>query len=73
MPEMDGSELLRALRTDCAGVPVIAMSGVDEWRSWLGTAEQLGARATLRKPLRGAQLLHAVRQTLDNSPMRAVA
>lgn len=71
MPEMDGTELLRALRVDRPGVPVIAMSGVEEWKEWLRIAEHLGAFATLRKPVSSAQLLQVVHQALSGIRMDA--
>ena len=73
MPEMDGSELLRTMQTDGSHVPVIAMSGVDDSKDRLRSAERLGARITLIKPFSGPQLLNAVRHTLAPSKQQAVA
>jgi CheY-like chemotaxis protein len=73
MPEMDGSELLRTMQTDGSHVPVIAMSGVDDSKDRLRSAERLGARITLLKPFSGPQLLNAVRHSLAPSKQQAVA
>ena len=52
MPEMDGIEVIRALRARGATFPVIAMSGggVFDKALLLGSAGALGAAATLDKP-----------------------
>ncbi len=52
MPEMDGIEVLRALRAKGTMVPVIAMSGggVFDKRLLLGSAGALGATGRLDKP-----------------------
>jgi DNA-binding response OmpR family regulator len=59
MPEMDGIEVIAALRRQFPGVKVIAMSGrpgVD----YLSVAKELGAARILRKPFEMNELLHAV-------------
>ena len=73
MPEMDGTELLRTMQSDGSNVPVIAMSGVDDSKDRLHSAERLGARTTLRKPFSGPQLLNTVRRTLNTPKRQAVA
>lgn len=73
MPEMDGTELLRALQTERPGIPVIAMSGIDEWNEWLRIAIHLGAFATLHKPIMAPQLLQIVEQALNRMPEEALA
>ena len=67
MPEMDGVELMRTLRTARPTLPIIAISGVDEWEEYLGIATNLGAKATLRKPIDAAQLAQTVGQVLDGA------
>ena len=59
MPEMDGIEVIAALRRQFPGVRVIAMSGrpgVD----YLSVARELGAARILRKPFAMDELLSAV-------------
>jgi len=68
MPEMDGIELIRALRVVRPGLPIIAISGVDEWAEYLRIAIQLGARAALRKPIAAPQLLAAISEVMTPLP-----
>jgi DNA-binding response OmpR family regulator len=70
---MDGTELIRTMQTDGSNVPVIAMSGVVDWKDRLRGAERLGARTILSKPFSGPQLLSAVRRTLHPPKQQAVA
>lgn len=59
MPEMDGIEVIAALRRRFPGVKVVAMSGrpgVD----YLAVAKELGAARILRKPFIMDELLSAV-------------
>lgn len=59
MPEMDGIEVIAALRRHFPGVKVLAMSGrpgVD----YLTVAKELGAARILRKPFAMDELLNAV-------------
>ncbi len=67
MPERDGVELIREIKTRWPDVPVIAMSG--GWRSInpdtvLEMARALGAEGGLVKPFDRATLVAAVRRTL---------
>jgi signal transduction histidine kinase/ActR/RegA family two-component response regulator len=73
MPEMDGLELMRLLRAERPSLPVIAISGVEEWAEYLRIAVHLGAKATLRKPVVAAELVRTVREALgdDQSPPSA--
>ena len=60
MPEMDGIELVAALRKQFPGIRVVAMSGrpgVD----YLAVARELGVRHTLRKPFEINELLAALK------------
>ena len=62
MPEMDGIEVIAAVRKKFPDVRVIAISGkpgVD----YLGVARELGVAATLRKPFEVEQLLAALKGT----------
>jgi DNA-binding response OmpR family regulator len=59
MPEMDGIEVISALRRQFPGVKIVAMSGrpgVD----YLSVAKELGAARILRKPFGMDELLSAV-------------
>ena len=59
MPEMDGIEVIAALRRQFPGVKIVAMSGrpgVD----YLAVAKELGAARILRKPFVMDDLLQAV-------------
>ena len=62
MPQMDGLELLRVLKSDQPTLPVIVMSGTDPGRRarLFGVAGGLGAKAALAKPFRAEALLDAV-------------
>jgi len=62
MPEMDGVELIQALRSVAPQLKIIAMSGGGRFRQTeaLDMAEPLGAFATLRKPFGLDALLEAV-------------
>jgi CheY-like chemotaxis protein len=52
MPDMDGFELLTALRAAKCAVPVVAISGgVAKGYDFLRAAKRLGAAATFQKPL----------------------
>ncbi len=64
MPEMDGIELMRALVAEQPLVPIVALSGVNDWGYYLRIALRLGARAGLRKPMKAAELVATVRDLL---------
>jgi CheY-like chemotaxis protein len=68
MPVMDGMELIRKLRFQRPGLPVIAISGADDWQSYRRLAVDLGARAALQKPVDRDELVGAVRQSLTGAP-----
>jgi CheY-like chemotaxis protein len=69
MPEMDGLELIAALRTLRPELPVIAMSGgSDKSDSCLARAKELGARSALAKPFQVQQMLEAVARALPAPP-----
>jgi CheY-like chemotaxis protein len=67
MPEMDGFEILGAIRAAAPGTPLILMSGggrslrVDDL---LRAAKLLGAWQVLRKPFSGEELLRVVQGAL---------
>jgi len=66
MPGMNGFQFIEELRTILPLVPVIAVSGGGRFSgaNVLGGAEELGATATLAKPLRRAELLALIEKTL---------
>ena len=70
MPEMEGLEMIGALRKSRPSLPVVAISGAFDGR-YLDMALVLGARATLAKPLSLPRLLQTVRQTLGLDPAGA--
>ncbi len=66
MPEIDGIEMIVAVRQQFPALPVIAMSGaIPNADLYLGIATNLGVRHTLAKPFNAEKLLHAVNQTLE--------
>lgn len=65
MPEMDGVELIRVLQKTKPDLPVVALSGLDEFVGYLKIATQLGARVALRKPVTPRALIDAVNQALE--------
>lgn len=73
MPEMDGLELLRAIRKEQPLVKVIAMSGGGRMvgAEILGYAEMLGAASVLVKPFEIEQLLEAVRDLFPDAESSA--
>jgi CheY-like chemotaxis protein len=62
MPELDGAELIRALRGKWPDVRIIAISGVEY--PYLRMAIGCGAKATLRKPVEASQLVQTVQRVL---------
>lgn len=66
MPEMDGLELIAALRGLCPQVPVIAMSG-STTGGYLALARRLGAQAVLAKPFRFQELERLLEEALAQS------
>ncbi len=69
MPEMDGIEVINALREATAGAPVIAMSGGGLYprELLLDSAQMLGAVSTLPKPFELEDLRRAVEAALSGS------
>ena len=73
IPAGNGFTVLRRLRenTRLSSIPVIVISGRDQEPN-RRLALQAGAKAFLQKPVKNAQLLSAIRQTLDQQPRDAV-
>ncbi len=67
MPHMDGFELQKALLRGGRPVPVIVITG-DDSTECRARALHHGARAYLRKPVDGAQLLDAIHSALCPLP-----
>jgi CheY-like chemotaxis protein len=71
MPELDGIEAIRKIRSDHPGLRIIAMSGggqIDK-ADFLHMAEALGADRVLEKPVRSERLLELVGSVMA-SPAR---
>jgi two-component system chemotaxis response regulator CheY len=70
MPNMEGLEVILALRKSNPHLPIIAVSGggILKDLDYLDFAGKLGARATLTKPFRRDDLLRAVREVFDDTP-----
>jgi DNA-binding NtrC family response regulator len=71
MPELDGIEAIRQIRSDHPGLRIIAMSGggqIDK-ADFLHMAEALGADRVLEKPVRSQRLLDLVGEAMA-SPAR---
>jgi two-component system, LuxR family, response regulator FixJ len=64
MPGMDGAELIEELARRSAPVPVIVITGLGPGSPLLARAQGGGASAVLFKPVRGEQLVAAVRRVV---------
>lgn len=66
MPNMDGIEMIRALRAQDARLPIIAMSGGGrlDARDMLSAARKLGADATIAKPFSMKDVLKMIHDLL---------
>jgi two-component system cell cycle response regulator CpdR len=64
MPAMDGLELIQALTTEQPDVRVVAVSGVGSRTRFLKRARELGAKATLLKPVGRADLVKTLERIL---------
>ena len=66
MPEMDGIEMILAMRRDFPAVKIIAVSGGGVFgpEHCLRLTQNLGARHVLEKPFTGEEMLHAVNSVL---------
>lgn len=69
MPDKEGLETIGEIRLDFPDTPIIAMSGGGDFirkEDYLPMAQQMGACATLPKPMSREVLLEAVRAALAN-------
>jgi DNA-binding response OmpR family regulator len=66
LPEMDGVEIIMAIRRRYPGVKIVALAEttLNPAENFLKIARMLGAQRTLAKPLAPEQLLHAVQDLL---------
>jgi CheY-like chemotaxis protein len=61
MPEMDGFELLTALRHTNTCIPIIAISGgITQGYDFLGAAKRMGAVAAFPKPLPVLEMIDTI-------------
>jgi CheY-like chemotaxis protein len=74
MPEVEGFEMVRALRESSSAIPIIVMTGGPSGRNpggqpagpdYLQMARILGATRTIEKPFAGPQLLALVAECLS--------
>lgn len=67
MPEMEGVETVRAIRTLAPGLPIVAMSGGGRLKNddFLRIAECFGANQTLRKPFSKDELIAALERAME--------
>jgi CheY-like chemotaxis protein len=70
MPEMDGIELIKALRAEPAPPRIIAVSADGDWPKYCEIATDFGAKALLQKPVSPADLMDAVRRVLSSEGRR---
>jgi len=70
MPDVEGIELIIAVKESCPQLPVIAISGGGRVGApeYLNMASQLGASRSLRKPFDNEELIAAVRELLPAKP-----
>jgi len=67
MPEMEGIETIKKLRTLHPKCGIVAMSGAVNSDTYLAMAQCLGANTVLQKPFARSQVENAVRITLEKS------
>jgi len=66
MPNQEGIETIRDLRTRRADLPILAISGAGDGMTYLNVAKLLGAGESLAKPISPVTLLGAVRRSLKH-------
>ncbi len=65
MPEMEGIETIREIRSLFPSCGIVAMSGAANSETYLAMAQCLGAHTVIQKPFTRSQLETAVRAVLD--------
>jgi CheY-like chemotaxis protein len=68
MPELDGFELIRALKLEAPAVPVIAVSVMNDMSNCRDRVVALGAELAMCKPVDPRELVRLVQQ-LTASPV----
>jgi DNA-binding NarL/FixJ family response regulator len=68
---MDGIELIRAILVTHPALPVIAISGAEDWADYLRIARTLGASAVLRKSVTAEEFDLEVRKALGSASQAA--
>lgn len=66
MPNQEGIETIRELRSRRPNLPILAISGAGDGVTYLNVAKLLGAGETLPKPISPVTLLSAVRRNLTH-------
>jgi CheY-like chemotaxis protein len=67
MPDMEGIETIRKLKSLNPSCGIVAMSGAANSDTYLAMAQCLGAHTVLQKPFARSQVEEAVRTTLEKS------
>jgi CheY-like chemotaxis protein len=68
MPDIEGIEVIRSLRSACPGCRIVAMSGGGRYNAsddYLKLAIRLGVKTTLSKPFAIADLKNAVEEAMS--------
>jgi CheY-like chemotaxis protein len=70
MPDIDGIELIHALRRPSPDLPIVAMSGggYDDGKDVLAVARLFGAAGIVQKPLTRRKLVGAIRRAIGPPP-----
>jgi len=70
MPDMDGLELIRALRARGTGLPIVTLSSGGDWPlpNLLSMARALGADRALYKPVSATVIASIIRELLPGAP-----
>lgn len=66
MPGLDGVALLRRIKARFPAVPVVLVSAFPDERAW-SEGLRVGARDVFPKPIHGASLVRALRETVGGS------
>ena len=70
MPGIDGFELIRILTKMAPGLPIAAISGLDDTQKFQDLALQSGAKAVVSKPVNRAELVSVVERLMHTIPPR---
>lgn len=64
IPEMDGTEILKTIRSKHSAIPVIILSGSVEWARRKSEVQKLGASDYILKPFDTNKLQNTIREAL---------